>query len=274
MYINPVGTEPYLDYRLRVKEGANTLTSTTKRAQSSGNWVTFTTGDLALDSSDIIKFTIDNYGYYSGNANITQGSVEILKSPLNELGETLEFLVGSNLLPEEKQSDFISSILSRYNLSLEIDKDNPSQLNIETVQDYFNSGTSKDWTDKLDTSKNIIIKPTSEYQSSELFLSDVESDDKQNKEHQEQVGVPYNSHSIKFNNDFAQNEKREIKSIFSSYTNQYFNTNDAGILVGQQFAYDGETPTFVKTKSKLFVYSGLKDATFYMKENDTDIQII
>lgn len=255
-------------YRIKANVGSKTV------AQMDFNTRDFhtfnvVTASIPLDASDQVRFTIqDLYGY--ANHSTFKGYCELLEAPAMQLGTTVNLSAGNNILPSIKQSDFVSSILSRYNLVLETDKETPNQLNIEPAQDYFNAGTSKDWTDKLDASKNIVIKPTSEYQKKELLLSDLESDDKQNKEHQEQLGVPYNSFSLKFDNDFAEDGKIETKSMFSSYTTDFFK----GVLVGQNYIYDGETPTFVKTPPKLFAYSGLKDGEIKVKEHQLDTSVL
>ena len=254
------GLYPDVDYLLRGKVGSNTIFEKSFR-----NSVNYTTDSIALDSADAVTWTVRTKFGTGGPATYT-GLVQLMEAPASQLGTTVDLSVGNSIMPKEKQSDFISSILSRYNLVVVSDKDNPNELIIEPAQTYFEAGTSKDWTDKLDASKNIVIKPTSEYQTKQLFLSDLESDDKQNKEHQEQLGVPYNSYTVDFDNDFAQDGKTEIKSIFSSYTNEYFSP----VLLGQAFAYDGETPTFVKTKPKLFAYSGKRDAVYYVKEHQLD----
>jgi len=229
----------------------------------------FVTASISLESGDEVKFTIKDR-YNIADYSDLKGYATLLEAPAIQLGTTVDLSSGNNVLPSIKQSDFISSILSRYNLIVETDKEVANQLNIEPAQDYFNAGTSKDWTDKLDASKNIVIKPTSEYQKKELLLSDLEADDKQNKEHQEQLGAPYNSFSLKFSNDFAEDGKIETKSVFCSYTNDYF----GGLLIGQNYIYDGETPTFVKTPPKLFAYSGLKDANYKVKEHQLDTATI
>lgn len=270
--INATGCEAY--YRIRVKRvfsGGQTQTVGTKTVRidnCNGEWATFTTSSVLIYNFDNIIFTIDEV-YDFVNSEI-RGSIELIEAPSMALGSTIDLSAGNNILPKEKQSDFISSILSRYNLVVVRNKDNPKELNIEAAYDYFIGGTSKDWTDKLDESKNIEVKPTSEYQYKELYFSDLKSDDKQNLEHQQQLGAPYNSYQASFNNDFAKDGQLKVKSIFSSYTNDYFDVLSGTMLIGQQFAYDGESPVFVESKPKLFVYSGKKNVKYKAKDSHGD----
>jgi len=270
--INATGCEAYYTIRAkRVFSGGQTQTVGSKTVRidnCNGEWATFTTKAVLIYNFDNIIFTIDEV-YDFVNSEI-RGSIELIEAPSMALGSTIDLSAGNNILPKEKQSDFISSILSRYNLVVVRNKDNPKELNIEPAYDYFIGGTSKDWTDKLDESKNIEVKPTSEYQYKELYFSDLESDDKQNLEHQQQLGAPYNSYQASFNNDFAKDGQLKVKSIFSSYTNDYFDVISGTMLIGQQYAYDGESPVFVESKPKLFVYSGKKNVKYRAKDAHGD----
>ena len=277
LFIKPINATGCLTYyKIRVKRVNSSLPAdlhlldfkTVLIDNCNGEWATFTTKSMQLYDFDDIVFTIDE-DYQFVNSEI-RGSIELIEAPSMALGSTIDLSAGNNILPKEKQSDFISSILSRYNLIVVRNKDNPKELNIEPAYDYFIGGTSKDWTDKLDESKNIEVKPTSEYQYKQLYFSDLESDDKQNLEHQQQLGAPYNSYQASFDNDFAKDGQLKVKSIFSSYTNDYFDVISGTMLIGQQYAYDGESPVFVESKPKLFVYSGKKNVKYRAKDAHGD----
>ena len=67
-------------------------------------------------------------------------------------------------MPEIKQIDFISGIQKCFNLVFIPDRHNASHLQIEPFTDYLASGSQKDWTNKIDLSKDISVKPTTDLQ--------------------------------------------------------------------------------------------------------------
>jgi hypothetical protein len=77
-------------------------------------------------------------------------------------GQTVD--VGANM-PEMKQIDFVSGLQKMFNLVFIPDRNNPKKLYIEPFNDYIASGTAKDWTNKIDLSKDITIEPTTDLQS-------------------------------------------------------------------------------------------------------------
>jgi hypothetical protein len=110
----------------------------------------------------------------------------------------VSFEVGNNLLPKDKQIDFVKSIFARYNLIVVIDKGTPKQLNIEPIQDFRDVGVSKDWTDKLDLSKSVIIEPTNRFRKASLNLTDKTDKDRANAYWEDVKGEIYNSRKHPF----------------------------------------------------------------------------
>jgi hypothetical protein len=68
-------------------------------------------------------------------------------------------------MPEIKQIDFISGIQKLFNLVFIPDRNNSKHLIIEPFNDYLASGSKKDWTNKVDLSKDIALTPTTDLQS-------------------------------------------------------------------------------------------------------------
>ena len=67
-------------------------------------------------------------------------------------------------MPEIKQIDFISGIQKIFNLVFIPDRNNSKHLSIEPFNDYLASGSKKDWTNKVDLSKDIALTPTTDLQ--------------------------------------------------------------------------------------------------------------
>ena len=170
-------------------------------------------------------------------------------------------------MPDITQGDFVKDIINRFNLITVIDENNEKKLIIEPYNDYIQSGSTLYWTDKLDTSKEQVVKTTNEIQSKKLVYSDQEDDDYFNDSYKSQWDVVYGS-KIKFNrNDFA-NKEFENFSIFSPFIAQGFNdqqgvpiSNVAIANIWQVESLEGtieesEKKPMESGKPKLFYYSG------------------
>tara|TARA_Y100000356_G_scaffold67856_1_gene55653 strand:- start:3600 stop:6938 length:3339 start_codon:yes stop_codon:yes gene_type:complete len=119
-------------------------------------------------------------------------------------------------MPKITQVDFLKDIVTRYNLVVLNDPNNPTQLTIEPYQDYIASGSTQYWTDKLDISKEAVIKTTAELQNRTLLLTDQEGNDMINERYQNTYNRVYGSIEVKNRNDFAQNDFKN-SSVFSPF---------------------------------------------------------
>ena len=72
-------------------------------------------------------------------------------------------------LPDINQLDFITAVVKHFNMMIEPQSDNPKVLRLEPYPDYIDDGLEVDWTDKLDISKELSIKPTTNFRSKELI---------------------------------------------------------------------------------------------------------
>ena len=70
-------------------------------------------------------------------------------------------------MPKLKQIDFLLGLQKMFNLVFVPDKNKPNHLLIEPFTDYTSTGTAKDWSDKVDYSKDVTIQPTTDLQKKE-----------------------------------------------------------------------------------------------------------
>ena len=181
-----------------------------------------------------------------------------------------------------RQKDFLKDLIERFNLIILSDPDNANNLLIEPYNDYLSQGAIKHWTDKLDLSKEIIVKDTTSMQKQSIILQDLEDVDMWNKtiKDEEPLYNPYGKIDIQeTNNEFASGELKN-KSIFSSYINDriYRNSNtqsgtqQTNMAVQYEYTYKGTPPNIENpleaTKPKLYYYSG--SATEVVGEGDID----
>ena len=216
-----------------------------------------------LEASDVVTFRpnleLSGDVVIKNNATINGATydsfVKLVSVPIAVEGGTVDFGVGNNILTKDKQIEFVKSIFSRYNLIAEVDKTTSKQLNIEPIQDFRDAGVSKDWTDKLDVSKSIVIEPTNRFRKDELNLTDKEDEGKVNKWWQTKNSRVYNSYKFPFYGDFGSGTL-EVPSIFSSFAPERINNNR--MFIAKHFEYNDSVAEAVKVKPKLFYYSGKK----------------
>lgn len=110
-------------------------------------------------------------GSYSGtNYRVTQGAFTCTLAP--------QFINMQQLMPNNiKVSDFMKSIIERFKLVFIPNPNNPKEFTIIPWVDWVRSGTSRDWTDYLDTSKEFKISPLWEGQTRNNIYVDSEDGD-------------------------------------------------------------------------------------------------
>jgi hypothetical protein len=183
----------------------------------------------------------------------------------------LEIDVPACIDEEITQKAFLKDIIERFNLVILSDPDNASNVIIETYNDYIGSGTLKHWTDKLDISKEVVVKDTTSLQKRIINLTDLEDVDVMNKSIKEatpSLNVYGHYYNDKTENDFATGELKN-SPIFSPYINQQvFKSTDtqtgtdlANMAIHYEISYNSldatsEEPTLEPTKPKLFYYNG------------------
>jgi hypothetical protein len=143
------------------------------------------------------------------------------------------------------QKDFLKDIIQRFNLIVLTDPDDASNIIIEPYNDYLAAGSIKHWTEKLDISKEIIVKDTTSLQKKTIHLTDLEDNDllnKEFKENQPEINV-YGHKKIKeTNNDFAKGEMKN-DPIFSPYIN------------GKVYKVEGSPDTYLDNMTAQYEYS-------------------
>ena len=170
-------------------------------------------------------------------------------------------------MPDMTQADFVKDLVNRFNLIIQTHPDNEKLLLIEPYQDYINAGTTQYWTDKLDVSKEQVIKPTNELQSKILRFGDLEDEDILNKRYKDIYNTVYGTYVENNRNDFANNEFNNF-SVFAPFIAQGIGQWSGNTINGAlpnpnvAIAYlfkaeQGEPRSPLETmKPRLFYYSG------------------
>jgi hypothetical protein len=132
-------------------------------------------------------------------------------SPVLE-GDTM--LINSTLPKEIGAKDLFQSVITAFNLYVDIDPDNERNLIIEPAKDFYANNSIVDWTDKLDVSKEMWIRPVSEIEGKNYKFSYKSDSDYWNQKYQDVWESTYGEQDLLVRNDFVKGIK-EIGLIFS-----------------------------------------------------------
>jgi hypothetical protein len=113
-----------------------------------------------------------------------------------------------------KQSDFVKSIFTMYNVYCEVDKDNLNTLNLISRDEYYDNGNIVDWTKKIAKDKNQELKFLPELQNKSLILTYKQDTDIANESYFKATTEVYGQLEFIFDNEYVKGvSKQEI--IFS-----------------------------------------------------------
>ena len=176
--------------------------------------------------------------------------------PSNVIGGTV---VLAENMPDIKQIDFLKAIISRYNLVVVPDVDNSRMLNIEPYVDYIADGTSVDWTDKLDTSKEMVLEPTNKYRKDLIEFKDLDDDDWGTKLFKQNADKIYGQYREFEDQPFSTGELKNY-SIFAPCIPKPISGTGSSPFIMQLYSVNDGEKSAMKVKPRLFFYSGLKNA--------------
>ena len=163
--------------------------------------------------------------------NVSSLKIQIL--PSEEMSITNGFENGIvsmfDNMPDVLQEDFVKDLINRFNLIVKTDEEDEKKLIIEPYQDYVNLGSTQYWTDKLDLSKEQVIKPATELQSKKYIFGDNESEDILNSRYFKTFETVYGTYKEKKLNEFAKGEFKNF-SIMSPFIAQGLSSWNDGNL--------------------------------------------
>ena len=208
-----------------IYNGVSTVTSGTTTLESEGelSLTTYVTaGDVILcDFYHTTQFgalystganSATNYGRLNVNVG-TLFATQFTDVNIQE-GDSVEL---NNVLPAKfKQSEFLKSIIKCFNLFIQQDKLIPNKLLIEPRKNFYPNTADyvRDWTDKLDDSRQIKIVPMGELNTKRFIFTYKKDEDYYNKQYFDEYQEVYGEKILDVENDFLKGEiKNEV--IFS-----------------------------------------------------------
>jgi hypothetical protein len=167
-----------------------------------------------------------------------------------------------------KQKDFITSIINMFNLFIEPDKNNPNNLKIEPRDDFYTTDVL-DWSQKLDVSKDLIIKPMALLDASRYIFSYKEDKDYYNEKYLESYADIYGQREVIIENEFLSNTNTN-KIIFSPTPLVGQSSNDrvlSTIIKLDQYQQSQKTSSNIR----YLIYDGLKDTSSTWNHDGTTL---
>lgn len=189
---------------------------------SSPNW---TIGDISKNAFGV-NYRSGNssaqYGWYNPsnvrqavNYTITINSIEqTIKPVVKNVKYNSPVLLNSYIPKQIKQSDFIKSIFTMFNIFVEVNKDNPKQLILTPRDEYYDNGIIKDWTKKLAKDKAQDLQFLPELQTKKLVLTYKEDKDAPNTTYLAATNEVYGQQEYVFDNQYVK-DKTKQELIFS-----------------------------------------------------------
>jgi len=200
-------------------------------------------------SFDIVLFIqIPPFWAYTSNIELTVSSgSDFVSSTYPEgyvdyvLDDTIKINYG---IPQNIfQKDFFTSILKMFNLMVTEDKFKQNHLIIEPWIDFYNldSSTYLDWTDKLDRSEAIRIKPMSELNARYYEFKYKSDSDYYNEKYKKRFNEGYGDR--KFDNQFEFAKETSTNELIFSSTplKNYPAVNNGDKIYPTIFKWDGTT---------------------------------
>ncbi len=173
------------------------------------------------------KFTVPSTTWVS-----TPGSGVYFPSPINFSYDVANAVfynnltstaisVGSTLNPNAcipkkiKTKDFFIDLIRMFNLYIQQDKLNEKVLIIEPRPDFYSKTDIVDWTDKLDISQQLEIKPVGDLNGKIYTYTYKEDKDFLNDDHQKENGHTYGYQQTIIDNDFINQNVDTKLTVFS-----------------------------------------------------------
>jgi len=120
-------------------------------------------------------------------------------------------------MPEMSQIDFVLGLQRMFNLVLVPDKHKPDHLIVEPFNDYTSTGTAKDWTNKVDFSKDVTLTPTTDLQHQQYRWTYKAGGDFISDQIQKSLERVYGAYRVlDAQNDFATGDQR-VETPFGQY---------------------------------------------------------
>lgn len=166
--------------------------------------------------------------------------------------------------PIMKCNEFISSLFKMFNLVVIADDINPKLLTFMPVMEFLAQGNTKDWSNKIDISKDITLTSTSDYQAQKNQWTYKQSNDYLNNIYNSQGNRVYGRlELVDPENDFATSDYK-VESFFFPSPCALINNTDFAIP-----KYINESGTYVSPGPRI-LYKTPEEIKVDIYDNETN----
>ena len=198
--------------------------------------------------------------YYTGTEAYTVKTGSAFQNNIN----SAEYVYGNTInmnsvVPQNvKQKDFLLWLIRMFNLYIKQDDETPNRLIIEPRDDFYTSEVA-DWSDKLDISNPMDIKPMGELEGKRYIFRYKEDKDYFNSLYQDEWRESYGQRTIDITNDFLRDDK--VIEVGFSATPSVGNTVNSMVYPRILSIDDNGVVKTTSANIRILYYAGLKSVT-------------
>ncbi len=162
-------------------QNTTTLATDTVYLQSGGvdeeppTVIKYHTWDVFLTAGDEVHFEMAWSGLHDDKVGVTENS-SWRQTDYNVSSPYQNYVDLANSMPNMSCLDFLRGLQRTFNLVF-VPDESRKLFTIEPASDYLQTGTMLDWSQKVDTSKDIVVKPTTDLQSRIYEFNHAEASD-------------------------------------------------------------------------------------------------
>lgn len=183
-----------------------------------GNF-TFGVQNLAVGPGQAVTVTLQHEtGYGTPPRLVPTSAGRYTRMQLDAVGElSSQPVTMKGLMPNLTQATFVKNILMRYNYIIEPDETVPNKFLWKPAPTSANMGDPVDWTDKMDTSQQVLVEPPSQYTSRFFTMADLENDTWGSRYSNDVLGEGLGTYTLDNGDEFT-NEEQRFESCFGQWT--------------------------------------------------------
>lgn len=184
---------------------------------------------------------------YNFTTRINEIKIEIVPS-VEAFGFNFPVLMNLYTMKNVKQSDYIKSIMTMFNLYCVVNPNDPKELIFKTRDKYYDDGDVKDWTNKLAKDREHKVTFLPELTAKRLKLTYKEDKDAMNVGYLQNVGEIYGEVEYVFDNEYIKNDERK-EIMFSP--SPFYRTPFGAFVLGINGVEPNTNPRIVIDGGKL-----------------------
>jgi hypothetical protein len=190
--------------------------------------------------------------------NVTSLDTDIVLRAVSKpilYGDTMKL---NTILPKIKCSEIFEALIKLFNCYFEFDSDGVLQIT-PFIDFYGSTADAEAWSDKVDYSKPITIKPANFIDGKIFNYKFLKDNDYYNDLYFKETGRDYGDKKLEINSQFNQNKVDFMLPFASSVLVQ--NTGE-DLIIPTIIAVDNGVIKPFKAKPRLYIYSGLRTGSY------------